>query len=69
MPRDIDDQVRRRDRDRDRGEITSDEIRDRDRRDPDKNGSEISDPATRREHPERRSSWDDDDEDMQEGYR
>jgi hypothetical protein len=68
MPRDIDDQTRRRDRERAHGEISSDEMRD-----PDMSGSDMSDPdmgssGTRREHDEKRSSWDDDEEDRQ-GYR
>ncbi|WP_055492228.1 hypothetical protein [Streptomyces sp. TP-A0356] len=75
MPRDIDDhQMRRRDREREHGEITGDEMRDRDGHDPDMSGSGMSDPDTgsagmRREHGDRRSSWDDDEDDMQEGYR
>ncbi|MCW7941780.1 hypothetical protein AAW14_06835 [Streptomyces hygroscopicus] len=70
MPRDIDDhQMRRRDRDREHGEITGEEIRDRDRQDPDMSGSDVSDPDTRRNGSDRRSSWDDDEDDMQEGYR
>jgi hypothetical protein len=74
MPRDIDDQMRRRNRERSYGEITGDEMRDRDRRDSDVNGSDITDPdvgrsGMRRERDERRSPRDEDDEDMQAGYR
>lgn len=74
MPRDIDDQMRRPQRDRERGGTSSDEMRDRDRRDPDMSGSDPSEPdagrsGARRETEDRRSSWDDDEDDMSEGYR
>jgi hypothetical protein len=74
MPRDIDDQMRRPKRDREPGETSSDEMRDRDRRDPGMSGSDLPDPDTgrsgaRREHEDRRSSWDDDEDDVSEGYR
>jgi hypothetical protein len=76
MPRDIDDKTRRPDRDRERGEITGEEIRDRNRRDPDMSGSDLSDrdmggSGARREREDRRSSWDEDEneQDRREGYR
>ncbi|MEU6094389.1 hypothetical protein [Streptomyces sp. NPDC047079] len=82
MPRDIDDQIRRRDREREHGEITGEDRRDRDH-DPDMSGSDLADgdvegSGLRRERDERRSSWDEDDEDlrdrrdmrdMRDGYR
>ncbi|MFD1662777.1 hypothetical protein ACFSL4_32575 [Streptomyces caeni] len=72
MPRDIDDQPRRQDRAREHGEITGEERRDRNGRDPAAGGSGPSDdtrrPGTHREREDRRSTWDHD-EDMQEGYR
>jgi hypothetical protein len=69
MPRDIDDQTHRRDREREHGEISGEEKRDRERRDPEMNGSHMSDPDMRRDRNDRRASWDDDEDDMQEGYR
>jgi hypothetical protein len=74
MPRDIDDQLRRPKRDRERGETTGDEMRDRDRRDPEMSGPDLPDPdmgrsGMRGEREDRRSSWDDDEDDMSEGYR
>ncbi|MER6125008.1 hypothetical protein ABT173_20680 [Streptomyces sp. NPDC001795] len=67
MPRDIDDHVRR--RDREQGEVSTEETRKRDRRDTGAGGSDVSDPGVQRERHDRRTSWDDDDEDMQHGYR
>ncbi|GAA3818512.1 hypothetical protein [Streptomyces chiangmaiensis] len=68
MPRDIDDRMRRRDREHEYGEISGDRARDRDKREQDRSGSDVSDPDLRRERGDRRASWDDDD-DTQEGYR
>ncbi|MEV6022867.1 hypothetical protein [Streptomyces sp. NPDC052036] len=70
MPRDIDDQIRRRDREREHGEITGEDRRDRSRRDPDMSGSggadgDVEGAGLRREHDDdNRSSWDEDDEDL-----
>ncbi|MGW1157446.1 hypothetical protein ACWD48_04215 [Streptomyces sp. NPDC002519] len=84
MPRDIDDQNRRRDREREHGEITGEDRRDRNGRDPDMSGSDRADgdvegSGRRRERDERRSSWDEDEDenllgrrdmrDMRDGYR
>ncbi|POX51269.1 hypothetical protein [Streptomyces sp. Ru72] len=77
MPRDIDDQMRRPNRDRERGETSGEEIRDRKRRDPDMSGSDFSDQdldrsRTRGDREDRRSSWDEDEldeQDRREGYR
>ncbi|MFF4957892.1 hypothetical protein [Streptomyces sp. NPDC001222] len=69
MPRDIDDQIRRRDREREHGEITGEDRRDRSRRDPDMSGSgradgDVEGAGLRRERDDNRSSWDEDDEDL-----
>ncbi|MEV6737432.1 hypothetical protein AB0N14_11040 [Streptomyces sp. NPDC051104] len=77
MPRDIDDQMRRPNRDRERGETSGEEIRDRKRRDPDMSGSDHPDQdpgrsGTRGDREDRRSSWDEDEldeQDRREGYR
>ena len=78
MPRDIDDQIRRRDREREHGEIIGEDRRDRDRHDPDMSGQGTADDVEgsglRRKREERRSSWDEDDEDLRDrrerdGYR
>ncbi|KUJ37881.1 hypothetical protein MBT84_20985 [Streptomyces sp. MBT84] len=69
MPRDIDDQMPRRDRAREYGEISGERSRDRERHEQDPGGSDASDPDLRRERGDGRTSWDDDDDDMRQGYR